>query len=233
MGESTIEKFVANKYDDLWKILEANKEDIEKIEGLGKTIVDKLYFSINNGLENRKLYDIMAASQIFGRGIGAKKFKLIIDDYPNILNIYKEKGYNHTIELLNNIKGFDIITTTKIVSGLENFISYLDKFLKLKPNLLEKKNIKLEKLQKSEKDSKSNIKFEKFKNKIIVFTGFRDKEVEKELELIGSKITNSISKNTNFLIAEDPEEKSNKIIKAKELKIEILSKNEFYKIIGK
>ena len=242
MGESTIEKFVANGYDDLWKILEADKGDLEKIEGLGKTIVDKLYSSINEGLTNRKLYMIMAASQILGRGIGAKKFKLITDDYPNILEIYKEKGFNYTIELINNIKGFDTITTTKIVSGLENFIGYLDKFLKLKPNLLESKNIKSAKSNKSDKGtesdlekikSKSNLKLEKFKDKTIVFTGFRDKEIEEELEQIGSKITNSISKNTNVVVAADPNENSNKIIKAKELKIEILSKEEFYKKIGK
>jgi DNA ligase (NAD+) len=242
MGEGTIEKFVANGYDDLWKILEADKEDLEKIEGLGKTIVDKLYQSINNGLENRKLWDIMAASQIFGRGIGAKKFKLIIDDYPNILEIYKEKGFNYTMELINNIKGFDDITTTKIVSGMENFIIYMNKFLKLKPNLLSNKNIKSVNSAKSNKESKStsdkpipksNHKLEKFKDKTIVFTGFRDKEIEEELEQFGSKITNSISKNTNILVASDPEEKSNKIVKAKELKIEIISKDEFYKIIGK
>lgn len=246
MGEGTIEKFVANGYDDLWKILEADKEDLEKIEGLGKTIVDKLYLSINEGLTNRKLYDIMAASQIFGRGIGAKKFKLITDDYPNILEIYKEKGFNYTFELINNIKGFDTVTTTKIVSGLENFIGYLDKFLKLKPNLMVTTNIKSTKSTESiksiestfakdldEKESKSTFALEKFKDKTIVFTGFRDKEIEEELEQIGSKITNSISKNTNILIAADPEEKSNKIIKAKELKIEIISKDEFYKLVGK
>jgi DNA ligase (NAD+) len=245
MGEGTVEKFVSNGYDDLWKILEADKEDLEKIEGLGKTIVDKLYQSINNGLENRKLWDIMAASQIFGRGIGAKKFKLIIDDYPNILEIYKEKGSDHTVQLINNIKGFDNITTMKIVSGMEKFIIYMGKFLKLKPNLLGNKNIKSIGSNKSNKESeqtksnkeseqtKSNFKLEYFKDKTIVFTGFRDKNIEEELEQIGSKITNTISKNTDVLVAYDPSETSNKITKAKELKIEILSKDEFYKAIGK
>jgi NAD-dependent DNA ligase len=236
MGEGTVEKFVSNGYDDLWKILEADIKDLEKIEGLGKTIVDKLYKSIDDGLTNRKLHDIMAASQVFGRGIGAKKFKLITDDYPNILEIYKEKGFNNTFELINNIKGFDTVTSTKIVSGMENFIVYMDKFLKLKPNLLGEKNIKSVKsnnIYESKKESKSILSLEKFKDKTIVFTGFRDKEIEEELEQIGSKITNSISKNTNMLIAADPEEKSNKIVKAKELKIEILSKDEFYKLVGK
>ncbi len=240
MAEGTIEKFVSNGYNDLWKILQANKKDLEEIEGLGKTIVDKLYSSINEGLENRKLAEIMSASQIFGRGIGTKKFKLITDIYPNILDIYKEKGSGHVIELINNISGFDTKTTTKIVDNMGLFIDYLEKFLKLKPNLLSSGNkvksaklvssSKLDKLDKIE--TKSKLKLSKFEGKTIVFTGFRDKDIEEELEKIGSKITNSISKNTDILVASNPEEKSNKIIKAKELEIEILSKDEFYKTIG-
>ena len=114
MGETTIEKFVSNGFNDLWKILNANKNDLAKIEGFGKTLVDKLYTSIEDGLEERKLEEIMAASQIFGRGIGVKKFKLIINDYPNILEIFKKEGSTHTKELINNIMGFDNKTTNKI-----------------------------------------------------------------------------------------------------------------------
>jgi NAD-dependent DNA ligase len=238
MGETTIEKFVSNGFDDLWKILQANKSQISNIEGLGKTLVSKLYASIEAGLEGRKLEEIMAASQIFGRGIGVKKFKLIIADYPNILEIYKSKGSAHTKELINNIMGFDTKTTDKIVDSMGEFIQYLDKFLKLKPNLLKKSNesTKLTKLTKSNKPSSSKstkYDFSKFTGKKIVFTGFRDKEIEEELENVGAKITGSVSSNTNLVIAGDPSEQSSKILKAKKLKIELISKEEFYKAISK
>ncbi len=226
MGETTIEKFVSNGFDDIWKILSANKNDIEKIEGFGKTIVNKLYTSINDGLQNRKLEEIMAGSQIFGRGMSVKKFKLIIDNYPNILDIYKEKGSTHTKQLINNICGFDDKTTDKIIDSMGEFIIYLNNFLKLKPNLLKSSNV----------DIKSNIsKFNlnNFAGKKIVFTGFRDKEIEDELENVNSKISNSISKNTDFLIAADLNEKTSKIEKAKELKINLISKDDFYKMIHK
>jgi len=245
MAESTIEKFVLNGYDDLWKILQANGKQIEQIEGLGKTLVEKLYKSIEEGLKNRKLAEIMAASQIFGRGIGVKKFKLITDVHPNILDIYKEKGSDHITELVNNIMGFDTKTTLKIVDNMDGFIEYLNKFLKLKPYLLGEKikqfnNANPDKTKSSNPDKtkssnpdKTKLKLSKFQAKTIVFTGFRDILVEEELEKIGSKITNSISKNTDILIASDPTESTNKINKAKELKIEIISKEEFYKLIGK
>ena len=131
--------------------------------------------------------------------------------------------------------GFDIKTTTKIVDNLGEFIKYLDKFLKLKPNLLEKNKKIISNLDVKSKESSELEQYDltKFKGKIIVFTGFRPKDIILELEKKGSKITDSISKNTNFLIAMDPNEKSNKITKAKELDIKILSKDEFYKIISK
>jgi NAD-dependent DNA ligase len=248
MAESTIEKFVSNGYDDLWKILEADKKDIQQIEGLGKTIVDKLYVSIDDGLQERKLEEIMAASQIFGRGIGVRKFKLITQTHSNILQIYKESGLTHVTELINNIVGFDTKTTSKIVDNMGEFIKYLDKFLKLKPNLLKQKIIRKSKSSKKEKSdsdyesdleskskskSKSKLNLSKYKGKTIVFTGFRDKEIEEQLEQIGSKISGSVSKNTELLVASDPNENSNKIVKAKELEIEVISKEEFYKRIGK
>ena len=231
MGETTIEKFVSNGYDDLWKILCANKKQIENIEGLGKTLVTKLYTNIEKGLKNRKLEEIMAASQIFGRGIGIKKFKLIINDYPNILEIYKEKGSSHIKILINNIIGFDTKTTNKIVDSMDEFIEYLNKFLKLKPNLLKTSiSDKLDKLDISDKSNKSD-KLKQFADKKIVFTGFRNKELEEKLENIGTKISNSVSKNTDLIIASNLNDESSKIIKAKELKIKIMSKEEFYKII--
>ena len=242
MAEGTIEKFVSNGYDDLWKILNADKKELEKIDGIGKTLIDKLYISINNGLEGRKLYEIMAASQIFGRGIGIKKFKLITDDYPNILDIFKEQGQEHVTTLINNINGFDNKTTTKIVSNLNGFIDYLDKFIKIKPNLLKEKKISVAKLYKntnSNNDNENNIetltksKLSKYAGKTIVFTGFRPKEVIEELEKLGSKITESVSKKTDLVVANDPKEESNKIIKAKEFNIDLMSKDDFYKSIGK
>ena len=236
MGESTIEKFVLNGYDDLWKILLANKKDISNIDGFGNTLVDKLYNSIENGLTDRKLEEIMAASQIFGRGIGVKKFKLIINDYPNILKIYEKEGSSHTKELINNIMGFDTKTTNKIVDSMSEFIIYLDKFLKLKPKLLKNntKIVKSTKILKSDDSSQSNgLDLSKFVGKKIVFTGFRDKELEEELENVGSKISSSVSKNTDFVIASDLKEESSKIVKAKELEIKLISKDDFYKAIGK
>ena len=233
MGESTVEKFVENNYNDLWKIIIAKDNDYNnlcKIPGLGQKSVDKIYVSIEEGLINRELSDLMSASQIFGRGVGSRKLKLITDLYPNIIEIYNKEGKDHVFKLINNINGFDDKTTTKIVDNMKEFQEWLGKLLKLKKNVLKNQNsnnLNNDDLQKYN----NNIK--NYSNITIVFTGFRDKDIEIILEKLNSKITNSISKNTNLLIATNPHEKSSKIEKAKELKIKIISKEDFYNDITK
>jgi NAD-dependent DNA ligase len=239
MGEGTIEKFVNNGYNDLWKILNADINKLKKIDGFGDKLIEKIYDSINKSLVNRDLCDLMAASQIFGRGIGSKKFKLITDVYPNILDIVNKNG--NVKEIINNIIGFDDKTTTKIVDNFKLFINWLGELIKLKPNVLSKgkngdksKDSDKGKSKDSDKGkSKSSDKvYSKYANKTIVFTGFRDKEVESILDKIGSKVTTSISKNTDILIAADTTEKSSKIVKANELNVKIISKDEFYKSLS-
>jgi DNA ligase (NAD+) len=223
MGEGTIEKFVDNGYNDLWKILNADITKLKKIDGFGDKLVEKIYDSIDKSLINRELCDLMAASQIFGRGIGSKKFKLITDVYPNIIDIVNKNG--NVKEIVNNISGFDDKTTSKIVDNFKLFINWLGELTKIKPNVLHN--------YKSKEGSKDiNKKFNKYANKTIVFTGFRDKEVEIILDKIGSKVTTTISKNTDILIAADTTEKSSKIVKANELHVKIISKDDFYKSLS-
>ena len=243
MGEGTVEKFVSNGYDDLYKILKADKTALYKIEGLGTKSIDKIYESIDSGLTGRNIYEIMAASQVFGRGIGTRKFKAIINDYPNIVDIYKKEGKEFTTKLINTVNGFEAKTTGKIVDNFDEFIVFLNELVKIKPNLLKepestkkssikpsnKPDVESESESESESEAKSESnKLEQFANKTIVFTGFRDKDIEKQLEDIGVKLTSSVSKNTDLVVAADPNEESNKITKAKQLKITILSKEQFY-----
>lgn len=244
MGENTIQKFVDNGYDDLWKILKADKKKLYDIDGLGKKSIDKIYDSINESLNNKNLYQVMAASQIFGRGMGTRKIKLITDKYPNILELFKSKTKEELTSLINSIPGFESKSTSKIIDNLQEFITYLNKLIKIKPNIIQNLNNTNQKNMDhvtnnnvtnnnviNDNDNNIYIKYEIYKNKTIVFTGFRDKDAENILERIGAKITTTISKNTDILIAADPDENSNKINKAKELKIKIISKNQFYKQI--
>lgn len=223
VGEGVLTKFVDNGYDDIFKILEAKKSDLYDIDGLGKKSVEKIYKNINEKLKDRKLYEIMTASQLLGRGIGDKKFKLITDDYPNIIKIYEEKGKAHTKKLINTIAGFQDITTNKVVDAMDDFIAYYKRLIKIKPNLIEKvTNKKVTKLK--------NNGAEKYRNKKIVFTGCRlkDEDIKNDLEIVGAKVSTSVSGSTDIVVADDINDGSSKLQKARDLKVKIISKDSFY-----
>ena len=67
----------------------------------------------------------------------------------------------------------------------------------------------------------------------IVTSGFRDKDLEQQVTELGGKVTGSVSKNTTHLVVIDPNSTSSKITKAKKLKVKIISKDDFVKMIKK
>jgi NAD-dependent DNA ligase len=233
MGEGTITKFVINGYNDLWKILLADKEKIKLINGLGSKSVENIYASIDEGLQNVDLAKIMSASLIFGRGVGTKKFKSITDVYPNIIDIYKKKGKSEINKLINSISGFDTKTTNKIVNYMDDFIEFYNKLIKIKPEII-KPEINNNTENKSNKNKKSLLypNINNFTDKKIVMTGFRDKELAQELENFGVKISETVSKNTDLVIAKNINDNSEKIKKAQNLNIQIISKDDFIKLIS-
>ena len=65
----------------------------------------------------------------------------------------------------------------------------------------------------------------------VVFTGFRDKDLQQWIESEGGEVTNTVSKNTNILLVakKSLEKPSSKIQKAQKLGIEVLSVDQFLK----
>lgn len=202
-----VEKFILNKLDTIPKLLKAKSKDFLNIDGIKETMASKIYDNIQNGIKNVKLSKLMTASNIFGQGFGEKKLEVIIKEYPDIIKYSKK---DEIIKIIKELNGFEEKTATKFAEGLPKFKI----FLKTVPMIT------------ISKVKKSGNKLKDFK---IVFSGFRDKELEEFIEDNGGKVVNSVSKNINFIIVKDINESSSKITKAKELNVKIISKNSFIK----
>lgn len=63
------------------------------------------------------------------------------------------------------------------------------------------------------------------------FTGFRDKEMERTIEILGGKVVSGVSGRLDFLIALDPDEKSVKLDKARSFGTQVLSKARMLQIL--
>lgn len=200
-------------FDSLLKILHMKPEDFETIEGFKKTLSEKIYNNIHNGLQDVELYQVVGSSGMFGIGFGKRKMKALLTEIPNLFELYKKITEKELIEKINSIEGFSEISSAKIVNNLEK----VNKFLKDINKFVTYKSEKVEK-EKSELD---------LDGKSYLFSGFRDKEIEKEIEKRGGKIASSVSKNLSFLIVKDKEKGSTKIEKAEKLGVKILSLDEF------
>jgi len=207
-----VEKFIDNKIDTIPKILKAKDTDFLKIDGFKETMATKIYDNIQTSIKNIKLSKLMTASNIFGQGFGIKKFDAILKVHPDIIR----KKYNEKkiIEIIKEIDGFEEKTAIKFAKGLPKFIEFL-------------KTIPMIRISTPDKISDNKLKDIK-----VVFSGFRDKELEDLIENHGGKVVGTISKNTNYLIVKDLNETSSKITKAKELNIKIITKDLFIKKIN-
>ena len=73
---------------------------------------------------------------------------------------------------------------------------------------------------------------QKLSGKKFVFTGFRDKNLEKLITDNGGEMSSSVSKNTTAVITNDMSSDNSKMSKADELDVPIYLKNEFLKKFG-
>ena len=210
VDEAIIKKMIDIGLDSINKIITASVEDFLEIDGFKDKMATKIHGNIQTAISGVNISTLMAASNIFGHGLGERKLKLIIDEYPDIFDT--KFTTNKLIEMIVKIDGFENKTASKFTEGYEDF----KKFLK------ENKKIKIKIVKKSSKKTKG-----KLIDKKVVFTGFRDKDLEKFVEEEGGSLSNSVSSNTNYLVTNDKTSGSSKIKAAEKHNVPILNKEEF------
>ena len=198
------------------KFVNITKEELLKVDGIKEKKANNIVESIENTLKDLDCLKLMMASNTFGRGFAIKKIKLIMDNIDD-----KEFKNKPTIEDLIKIKGIEKKTAEKFINNIDNYIKFL-KETKIKCNFEDKSQ---EKSQEKSQDKSKN----KFENMNVVFTGVRDKELEKKIENGGGNVKSGVTKSVNYLIVKDKDSKSSKVEKAKELKIKIITLEEFNK----
>lgn len=208
LSEGTINKLYDNGYTSLESILEIKDVDsLKGIEGFGDKKINIILDCIKQALSVINLEEIMAASNIFERSLGVKKLKLIIDNFDNIMTD------DITLDKLVTIKGIGNVNAQQFLNNFGNFKLFYEKYYSVK--------------DKKDNANKKDVEIVKSLDKRLIgkkvsFTGFRDKALEKQIELNGGKVVSTISKTTDILITKDINSNSSSMKKAKELGIVII-----------
>ena len=215
LGEQNVKKLVDSGLDSILKIITATKDDFLQIPGFGEKSANNLFEAIKNALNNVSLVKIMTGSNKIGHGIGEERIKQVLTVYPNLLIDYKKWDSEKFINNLKELNGWEQKTSHLFVYNFEEFIKFF--------NLI-KKYIKIE-INKIIKGVFSGL--------IIVLTGFRDKDLQTQIENQGGKIGTTITKNTDYLVVKDQsmiDNPTEKIKKAIDLNIKIITKDKILKI---
>ena len=207
ISDATVEKIYNSGYDTLIKIFKAKKDDFEKIEGFQKKLSEKIYTNIHSGLKNITKDVLLGSSGIF-EGIGKRKLKVLFDNFPDILDV--KLSDKEMLEKIINIEGFSDKTGEKIILNLNKAREFLEE---VNPYVVY--------------ENKKEENTEKLKDITVLFSGFRNEELEKQIILNGGKVLTSVSKNLKILIVKDKVNTSLKIEKARKLNIDILFEGEF------
>ena len=210
LSKGLITRMIKNGFQNINDFINATQDDFLQFEGIKEKLATKLYNSIQLSIKDVPLEKLMDASNIFGYGFGERKFKAIIKIIPNILTI--QKNEQELIEMVENIKGFKT-TASQFAVNLPAFKMFMTKYPKITI-----KNITNNKRKREASDSESNH----LDDLNVLFTGIRDKELEKYILEHGGEISNSFTNSVNIVITGDLQSKSGKIKKAKKKNIPIV-----------
>ena len=221
LSSGNVKRLMNAGYDSILKIIHMKKEDYEGIEGVQIKMINKIYNGIQDRLKESTLVDIVAASNLLGRGIGKRKLEPIFEKYPNLFTLLIS---NEELKImLLSVNGIGEENARSIVENMKKMKTFL-----AEANLLYK--LCKEQPKQTDENKKSQIQEDHILNgKNIVMTKVRDADIISALSKYGGKLENNITKNTFILITKSHDDISSKTKKANELGIPIMTPSEFTK----
>ena len=194
------------------------ESDFLKVDGFKERLTEKIKTGIKVRLAETSLEEFMRSSNIFGRGFGTRKFKTILDAYPDVL-ISKESLIDKlTIDKLTSIAGMAQKTSEQFIEKIPEFIQFM------RDIGLENKLYSLEPKPATSPEKKEHPLF----GKKYVMSGFRDKSLISALELVGAEQGASVNKNTFVLLVKNLEEEgTTKISEAKKIGVPVMTVDMF------
>ena len=217
LSGKTVEKIMDAGFDTIPKILKMDKADFAKVKGFKETLINKISDGIRVQVEKASLLDIMAASNMFGRGIGERKIRPILEAEPTILTDpgSQEEKYHKLIQ----IKGIGQENAKSFTENIDKFMTFL-KDCGLENKLTEKAM--------TAEEPKNVDKSHPLYEKRVVMSGVRDATVKEKLESVGGILEDSIGSKTFVLVVKSKGDKETSKTKyAKEHNIEIMEPTEF------
>lgn len=199
LGEGNLRPIFDAGFDLPEDVIDLTWDDIASLIG-SRSIGKKIHQGLHDRLQNVFEYELMGAHPAFGRGVGVRKMKKLWEAFEGDMS----RCRNQTV--IVGVDGFDDKTAKKIAGGMDAFEAFMRKvgrYVAVKPYV--------------------KVVGGKLDGKTFVFTGFRSKDLENQIENAGGKMGSGVSSKTSFVVTENPADSSTKLTKARELNIPIIT----------
>lgn len=213
--ETSIEKLVVYGIDSIPKLLEADVDDMLDA-GLGHAMAVHLHDRLRKNFKQAELPALMAGSNEFPRGFGERRLSAILEEVPfrQQLELYRHNK-NDLQQRLSVIPGIGSNTARAYLQAFPKFVRFL-KQVDWKPTRTAPKKLPVSGLGVAP---------------IAVFTGFRDKNLEKLIKAVGGKIGGAVTKNTTHVVTLNVRGNSTKLKKAERYGVKILTPQHVQKLL--
>lgn len=212
IGKGVAKQLVDNGYTTIESVVKLKVEDYLEIPGFKKTKSEKIYNAIQDKLYSTEspltfssLPQLMAASNLMGRGISTKTIASILETYPTIMT--SDDSPDEKIDMCIEVKGVQLKTCKPFVRNIPKFIKFV-KELNLEHTL--------------DYTSDKLIKTPKLTGEPHMMTGFRSKELEDYLTKHNIPIASTLSKKVKVLYINEEGYSNSKTGKAMELNIPVI-----------
>lgn len=207
ISDSTVEDLFERGYTTIKQILELTPQDMNLWEGWGERKAEIFHKNIHGGkLQNVPIEKAQHASGFFF-GLGSKKLALV-----------KHFTKKPTIAELVAVEGFSDTSAEIYIKGLEDFWGWIAEL----PITLKMKE-----------DKRTEPISSLLDGWAMVFTGFRNKELEEKIVLNGGEIKSGISGNSTHLVMKEKGSGTTKEQKALKLGQTIYDEAELIMILEK
>lgn len=216
LSSGNVKRLMKAGYNTIPIILHMTKQDISKIDGFKEKMAEKIHTSIQNKVNKAGLVQIMVASNMLGRGLGEKKLDPIMNSFPDILISSDSK--ESKVAKLQTINGIGKENATSFVTNMDYFLQFL-KDTKLEYKLTAKSP--------SPSPQKNMNQSHPLYGQKVVMTKVRDTDIINALKENGGELVDNVKKGILAVVTKNTQEVSNKINKAKEMNIPIMSVEDF------
>jgi DNA ligase (NAD+) len=198
-------------------LITADVKTISTAERMGLKSAQTIYNNIHNKITGAPLAAVMTSSGVFGPGFGDRKIIKIVEAYPDILD-YVDAEEGIITEMLIKIGGFSKMATI-FEENLPDFVLWLENH----PDITIQSNEPKKIIKKSITTALSG--------KVIVFTGFRDDIMKKQMEEQGATLLDKVAAKTktDILVVKDLSKTSANTTKAQKQGAKIMSHDDFVK----